>query len=139
MLTFSLSMGLLDHLWDDTVAGPPPDTGLGKLTKHATFSFRSNSGKESEQVMDNRRSFGEDGVRVTRSIMIVKPPQGSQKDSPPVSPAGSTPPVSPFAGKAEEERKHSDSGGGQRRLLTRRQEVAGEPVALLLLTTCDIF
>ncbi|XP_047959088.1 dormancy-associated protein homolog 3 isoform X1 [Salvia hispanica] len=129
-------MGLLDHLWDDTVAGPPPDTGLGKLTKHATFSFRSNSGKESEE---NRRSFGEDEVRVTRSIMIVKPPQGSQKDSPPVSPAGSTPPVSPFAGKAEEGRKHSVSGGGQRHLLTRRQELAEEPVALLLLTTCDIY
>ncbi|XP_042047434.1 dormancy-associated protein homolog 3-like isoform X1 [Salvia splendens] len=133
-------MGLLDHLWDDTVAGPPPDTGLGKLRKHATFSFRSNPGKESEQVMDNRRSFGEDEVRVTRSIMIVKPPQGSQKDSPPVSPAGSTPPASPFAGKAEEEeRKHSVSGGGRRRLLTRRQELAEEPVALLLLTTCDIY
>lgn len=38
-------------------------------------------------------------MRVTRSIMIVKPPQLNQKDSPPVSPAGSTPPVSPFAGK----------------------------------------
>ncbi|KAH6802502.1 Dormancy/auxin associated family protein [Perilla frutescens var. frutescens] len=95
-------MGLLDHLWDDTVAGPPPDSGLSKLRKHATFSFRSNSGKESE-VANNRRSFGEEAaedaaVRVTRSIMIVKPPQPSQKDSPPVSPAGSTPPVSPFSG-----------------------------------------
>ncbi|KAI3448558.1 hypothetical protein Pfo_005223 [Paulownia fortunei] len=94
-------MGLLDQLWDDTVAGPRPDSGLGKLRKHATFSFRSNSGKESE-VVNNRRSFGEeaaeDAVRVTRSIMIVKPPQANQKDSPPVSPAGSTPPVSPFAG-----------------------------------------
>ncbi|XP_039795321.1 uncharacterized protein LOC120660755 isoform X2 [Panicum virgatum] len=24
-------MGLLDQLWDDTVAGPRPDSGLGKL------------------------------------------------------------------------------------------------------------
>ncbi|KAK3029989.1 hypothetical protein RJ639_038088 [Escallonia herrerae] len=38
-------MGLLDQLWDDTLAGPRPDTGLGKLRKHSTFSFRSNSGK----------------------------------------------------------------------------------------------
>lgn len=30
--------------------------------------------------------------------MIVRPPQGDQKDSPPISPAGSTTPVSPFAG-----------------------------------------
>lgn len=28
-------MGLLDKLWDDTVAGPRPDTGLGRLRKHA--------------------------------------------------------------------------------------------------------
>ena len=48
------------------------------------------------------RSYGEEpseeAVRVTRSIMIVKPP-GYQTGSPPVSPAGSTPPVSPFSGK----------------------------------------
>lgn len=30
--------------------------------------------------------------------MIVKPQLANQKDSPPVSPAGSTPPVSPFGG-----------------------------------------
>jgi hypothetical protein len=48
------------------------------------------------------RSFGEEPseqvTRVTRSIMIVKPP-GFQSGSPPASPAGSTTPVSPFSGK----------------------------------------
>ena len=49
------------------------------------------------------RSYGDESssgetTRVTRSIMIVKPP-GYQSGSPPVSPAGSTPPVSPFSGK----------------------------------------
>lgn len=50
-------------------------------------------------------SYGEDSTeeatRVTRSIMIVKPPgYGSgNSGSPPISPAGSTPPVSPFSGK----------------------------------------
>lgn len=48
------------------------------------------------------RSYGEESteeaMRVTRSIMIVKPP-GYQIGSPPVSPAGSTPPLSPFSGK----------------------------------------
>ncbi|OAY42333.1 dormancy-associated protein homolog 3 [Manihot esculenta] len=95
-------MGLLDQLWDDTVAGPPPDNGLGKLRKHSTFNFRSSSGKETEGR--NARSYGEDApeevTRVTRSIMIVKPP-GYQNGSPPVSPAGSTPPVSPFSGGRE--------------------------------------
>ncbi|KAL3843683.1 hypothetical protein ACJIZ3_001086 [Penstemon smallii] len=108
-------MGLLDQLWDDTVAGPPPDSGLGKLRKHSTFSFRSNSGKESE--VNSGRLMGEesaeDEMRVTRSIMIVKPPQTSTRDSPPVSPAGSTPPVSPFAG-----------GGGREAFRFRRRSAS---------------
>ncbi|KAK4282770.1 hypothetical protein QN277_014108 [Acacia crassicarpa] len=92
-------MGLLDQLWDDTVAGPRPDNGLGKLRKHNTFAYRESSGKESDA--GSVRSYGdessEEATRVTRSIMIVKPP-GYQSGSPPVSPAGSTPPVSPFSG-----------------------------------------
>ncbi|KZV42027.1 auxin-repressed 12.5 kDa protein [Dorcoceras hygrometricum] len=107
-------MGLLDQLWDDTVAGPLPENGLGKLRKHSTFGFRSNSGNGTPQFLSsagksessNRRSLGEeaaeDATRVTRSIMIVKPPQLGMKDSPPVSPAGSTPPVSPFSGGGRE-------------------------------------
>ncbi|XP_042475269.1 dormancy-associated protein homolog 3-like [Macadamia integrifolia] len=91
-------MGLLDKLWDDTFAGPQPENGLGKLRKHSSFSFRSNSVKEAE--VENGRSYmdemTEEATRVTRSIMIVKPP--GNYGSPPVSPAGSTPPVSPFSG-----------------------------------------
>ncbi|KAL9267592.1 Dormancy-associated protein homolog 3-like protein [Drosera capensis] len=91
-------MGLLEKLWDDTVAGPQPENGLGKLRKYNTFSFRSTSGKE----MMDARSYGDDGGeearKVTRSIMIVKPSSAYQNGSPPVSPAGSTPPVSPFSG-----------------------------------------
>ncbi|KAK6139440.1 hypothetical protein DH2020_026817 [Rehmannia glutinosa] len=99
-------MGLLDQLWDDTLAGPRPDSGLGKLRKYNSFSFRSSSVKETE-VANTGRSLGEeaaeDSTRVTRSIMILKPPQANLKDSPPVSPAGSTPPVSPFAGSGGKE------------------------------------
>ncbi|CAN1784184.1 Dormancy-associated protein homolog 3 [Linum perenne] len=95
-------MSLLDQLWDDTVAGPRPDTGLGKLRKHRTFSFRSTAGNDSDGG-GSVKSYGggavsEESTRVTRSIMIVRPP-GYQSGSPPVSPAGSTPPVSPFSGK----------------------------------------
>jgi hypothetical protein len=97
-------MGLLDKLWDDTLAGPQPDNGLGKLRKHSTFSFRSNSGKDVAGNMSSPRSYSDDqseeAMRVTKSIMIVKPP-GYQFGSPPVSPAGSTPPVSPFSGSRE--------------------------------------
>jgi len=43
-----------------------------------------------------------DEKRVTRSIMIVRPPGYTNGSSitPPASPAGSTPPVSPFPGKS---------------------------------------
>ncbi|KAJ9180279.1 hypothetical protein P3X46_008547 [Hevea brasiliensis] len=122
-------MGLLDQLWDDTVAGPRPENGLGKLRKHSTFNFRSTSSKESDSR--NARSYADDGseevTRVTRSIMIVKPP-GYQNGSPPVSPAGSTPPEaeSPFG---FEEDRH--------RMRTRRQARL-DPGVLLLLTTCEI-
>lgn len=88
-------MGLLDKLWDDTVAGPRPENGLSKLRKYSTFNSRQNLRKESD------RSYGDDmsddGARVTRSIMIVKPPGiPSPGPSSPAS-TGSTPPVSPFA------------------------------------------
>ncbi|XP_054803033.1 dormancy-associated protein homolog 3-like [Prosopis cineraria] len=88
-------MGLLDQLWDDTVAGPRPENGLGKLRKHKTFSFRAGSGKESYD-----EESVEEALRVTRRIMIVKPP-GYQSGSPPISPADSTPPVSPSSGAKE--------------------------------------
>ncbi|KAL5713101.1 hypothetical protein ACHQM5_015209 [Ranunculus cassubicifolius] len=91
-------MGLLDQLWDDTVAGPLPENGLGKLRKYPTFSFRQNSNKEMD--VGAGKSYSEDSTseatNVTRRIMIIKPPAVST-DSPPVSPAGSTPPVSPFS------------------------------------------
>ncbi|XP_062005277.1 dormancy-associated protein homolog 3 isoform X1 [Rosa rugosa] len=98
-------MGLLDQLWDDTVAGPRPDFGLGKLRKTQSLGLRSNSGKGVDG--GSARSYGEgsteEAAKVTRSIMIVKPPgYGSAGgDSTPASPAGSTPPVSPFSGGRE--------------------------------------
>lgn len=53
------------------------------------------------------KSSTEEAVRVTRRIMIVKPPgyQGGSPlaspsgSTPPISPAGSTPPASPFSGE----------------------------------------
>ncbi|KAL2600569.1 hypothetical protein AAZX31_10G142000 [Glycine max] len=130
-------MGLLDHLWDDTVAGPRPENGLGKLRKHHTFAFRSASGKESDSgsVKSYGEDLPEDAVRVTRSIMIVKPPGGNQSPSgsAPASPAGSTPPVSPFSGKELE--SPSVFGEGRHQMRTRRQ--ARTDQALLLLSMCD--
>ncbi|XP_010528901.1 PREDICTED: dormancy-associated protein homolog 3 isoform X2 [Tarenaya hassleriana] len=106
-------MGLLDHLWDDTVAGPRPDNGLGKLRKHQTFSFRPSSGND--QSEGGSVESTDEAVKVTRSIMIVKPPGyqgGSAPVSAPVSPAGSTPPVSPFS---------ENAGGGKESFRFRRR------------------
>ncbi|KAK9919908.1 hypothetical protein M0R45_028482 [Rubus argutus] len=98
-------MGLLDQLWDDTVAGPRPDIGLGKLRKTQTLNSRSPSGKglDGGKARSLDEGSAETATRVTRSIMIVKPPgYGSGgNDSTPASPAGSTPPVSPFSGGRE--------------------------------------
>ncbi|KAI3752535.1 hypothetical protein L2E82_24569 [Cichorium intybus] len=95
-------MSLLDQLWDDTVAGPRPDKGLGKLRKQSTFSFgSSDSGKESPPVPVTNSPVEDPTMRVTRSIMIVKP-ERTLSETPPASPAGSTPPVSPFPGGRSE-------------------------------------
>ncbi|CAN0897168.1 Dormancy-associated protein homolog 3 [Linum grandiflorum] len=92
-------MSLLEQMWDDTVAGPRPDSGLGKLRKHRTFGFRSATGNDSDGGGSVKSYGGEEMTRVTRSIMIVRPPGYQSGSTPPVSPAGSTPPVSPFSGE----------------------------------------
>lgn len=104
-------MGLLDKLWDDTLAGPQPDTGLGRLRKFSNFSIRTDLSKESEGMNVSGKSGPDSPLsptiegdtaaapRVTRSIMIRRPAGSpSAASSPPVSPAGSTPPLSPFFG-----------------------------------------
>ncbi|XP_017227089.1 dormancy-associated protein homolog 3 isoform X1 [Daucus carota subsp. sativus] len=137
-------MSLLDQLWDDTVAGPRPETGLGKLRKQSTFGSRSNtSGKELTE--GSGRSGGEnasvEAVKVTRSIMIVKPPstsQGDQTGTPPASPAGSTPPVSPLSVNDFQGEGHFGFGEGLRRMRTRRQAAGLDQGALVLLMTCEM-
>ncbi|CAF2125566.1 unnamed protein product [Brassica napus] len=119
-------MGLLDHLWDDTVAGPRPENGLGKLRRHHTFSFRPSSGNDQSDG-GSVRSYGEESpeeaVKVTRSIMIIKPP-GYQGGSAPVSPAGSTPPVSPFSGEFYFRKLPFSNAGGKEPFRFRRRSTS---------------
>ncbi|KAK8712219.1 hypothetical protein V6N13_147463 [Hibiscus sabdariffa] len=134
-------MGFLDQLWDDTIAGPPPENGLGKLRKY-TFR-RPNSAKGSDggsvrSYVDETSS--EEAMRVTRTIMIVKPPGyqiGSPPvsplgSSPPVSPAGTSPPISPFSAKSR-----FDFGEDQHRMRRRRPTRLYQGI-LILVTTCEI-
>ncbi|URE28973.1 Auxin-repressed [Musa troglodytarum] len=72
-------MGLLDQLWDDTVAGPPP---LRKLRKYNSFSPSSSSSSAAAAV-----------GQVSRSITILRTPASSPRS--PTSPTSA--PDSPVA------------------------------------------
>ncbi|RZS02378.1 hypothetical protein BHM03_00032454 [Ensete ventricosum] len=79
-------MGLLDQLWDDTVAGPPP---VGKLRKYNSFSPSSSAAASAAGGV----------LQVTRSITILRTASSSAATSPrsPSSPASA--PDSPLARK----------------------------------------
>ncbi|URD77885.1 auxin-repressed protein [Musa troglodytarum] len=125
-------MGLLDKLWDDTLAGPRPESGLGRLRKYSSFAFRPASSspvtaaaaaaaKDEAATGGSGRPYGEGSAeeeaaapRVTRSIMIKRPagwasPGGG---TPPSKPGGSTPPVSPFSGAKLFRRKSMSDAQG---------------------------
>ncbi|KAF0913949.1 hypothetical protein E2562_025363 [Oryza meyeriana var. granulata] len=91
-------MGLLDQLWDDTVAGPRPESGLGKLRKYASFSPSSASTMASPSPTS---AAADVAPAVTRSITIIRPsalsvtsPRSESSSSAPSSPASV--PDSPF-------------------------------------------
>uniref|UniRef100_A0A0D9VTV6 Uncharacterized protein n=1 Tax=Leersia perrieri TaxID=77586 RepID=A0A0D9VTV6_9ORYZ len=119
-------MGLLDKLWDDTVAGPRPDTGLSRLRKHiarpAAVKINDPAGDATMVVVPPTPPAGADEgtpVKVTRSIMIKRPAgypasPRSAASTPPASPAGSTPPISPFAGAGGRFRRKSSSDAYER-------------------------
>ncbi|KAL2941046.1 Dormancy-associated protein-like protein 3 [Bienertia sinuspersici] len=124
-------MGFLEKLWDDTVAGPQPDSGLGRLRK---LSPRSTPSKvDGISSPDNQEE-----VKVSRKIMIVKPPgynyQGA--GSAPASPAILRRRHRRFP---EADQEHSGFGGDPRQMRLRRQKVKREPSeTLLLLKMSDI-
>uniref|UniRef100_K3ZWL5 Uncharacterized protein n=2 Tax=Setaria TaxID=4554 RepID=K3ZWL5_SETIT len=98
-------MGLLDQLWDDTVAGPRPDSGLGKLRKYASFSPSSSSSVSAAAASPPAAEGASRAVPVppvTRSITMLRPSALSVATSPrsesssaPSSPASGAP-DSPF-------------------------------------------
>lgn len=101
-------MGLLDKLWDDTLAGPRPESGLGKLRKTgSTYSGTADTfiqeAEEGLTWLRERRASAEyqqsneEARQVTQSISIIKPPlylRSLSLDST-SSPTGSSPPISP--------------------------------------------
>ncbi|CAK9149668.1 unnamed protein product [Ilex paraguariensis] len=84
-------MGFLHKLWDDTLAGPAPDTGLGKLRKYNSFSAARSSAPPST-VTPNE-------TPITRSITLLRTTSAisAGSGSVPASPAGSSTTTSPFS------------------------------------------
>ncbi|KAF5732095.1 putative Dormancy/auxin associated family protein [Tripterygium wilfordii] len=86
-------MGFLHKLWDETLAGPAPETGLGKLRKYDSFTTSTNTrSSPTSHRHDNNH------IAVTRSISIIRSTTSNlsvDPGSPPDSPAGSTTPATP--------------------------------------------
>ncbi|OEL37693.1 hypothetical protein BAE44_0001289 [Dichanthelium oligosanthes] len=101
-------MGLLDQLWDDTVAGPRPDSGLGKLRKYASFSPSSSTSLSAAAAAApsppvERANGAVPPPVITRSITMLRPSAlsvvtspRSESSSAPSSPASGAP-DSPFS------------------------------------------
>jgi len=80
----------LHKIWDETLAGPAPDTGLGKLRKYDSFSAT----RSPPMVADRE-------VEISRSITILKTNSTFRNlsvdpGSAPESPAGPTTPRTPL-------------------------------------------
>ncbi|KAI3455659.1 hypothetical protein Pfo_012322 [Paulownia fortunei] len=95
-------MGFLHKIWDETLAGPTPDTGLGKLRKYNSFSATRST---AASPLDVAATTHDDDhlIPVSRSITVVRSDAHRNLnvsfDSPPVpsSPAGTSAPSSPFS------------------------------------------
>ncbi|OAY53254.1 dormancy-associated protein homolog 4 [Manihot esculenta] len=105
-------MGFLHKLWDETLAGPAPDSGLGKLRKYDSFS--ASTTRSAPAVVPHQE------MAITRSITILRTHSNFKNlsvdpGSAPDSPATPTTPGTPLSpGTPSEEFKR----------LTRRKSSA---------------
>ncbi|XP_024026693.1 dormancy-associated protein homolog 4 isoform X2 [Morus notabilis] len=70
-------MGFLHKLWDETLAGPMPDTGLSKLRKYNSFSGTRQApspapATDPPQIAVTADCGHDHQVQVTRSITILR-------------------------------------------------------------------
>lgn len=97
-------MGFLHKLWDETLAGPAPDSGLGKLRKYNSFNA-SRSCSAPDPPPRPRPVDDHALIPVSRSITILRSNPGTPRSidfgsvpsSP--SPSPSNTPTSPLSRK----------------------------------------
>ena len=66
-------MGFLHKLWDETLAGPPPETGLAKLRKYDSFSGTTTSSTVASKTPPRQVVVPPDHHDgVTRTITILR-------------------------------------------------------------------
>ncbi|KAG8388439.1 hypothetical protein BUALT_Bualt02G0126000 [Buddleja alternifolia] len=109
-------MGFLDKLWDETLAGPAPDSGLGRLRKYNSFSATRSAASPPPSQDDSHL------LPVSRSITVIPPNSHRNLNvsvgspSLPSSPSGcSSAPTSPFS---------PSTPGGNFKKLTRRKSTS---------------
>lgn len=90
-------MGFLHKLWDETLAGPAPDSGLGKLRKYD--SFYAATQRSAPAVLPHQE------MAITRSITILRTNSNFKNlsvdpGSAPDSPATPSTPGTPFTRKS---------------------------------------
>lgn len=93
-------MGLLDKLWDETLAGPPPDSGLGKLRKYNSFSAKSAAAPPLDVVSPPHDDKVSRSITVLRNNIHRNLSVSVDSLSVPSSPSGSSAPSSPFSRKS---------------------------------------
>ncbi|KAL7605788.1 dormancy-associated protein homolog 4 [Lactuca sativa] len=104
-------MGFLHNLWDETLAGPTPDSGIGKLRKYKSLRVRSGSNIDP--------SNADDISPVSRSITILRSNSLSASSDSGSSPSSPSTPVTPGSTFSP------TSPGGNIKKLTRAKSTAG--------------
>ncbi|XP_022137069.1 dormancy-associated protein homolog 4-like [Momordica charantia] len=90
-------MSFLQKIWDETLAGPAPDSGLGRLRKYNSFSASRSPPMLSGDVISIPRSIDIPSPTLSHSLSQSRSQSRSFPDpaSPISSPSPSTPPETP--------------------------------------------
>ncbi|CAL1376313.1 unnamed protein product [Linum trigynum] len=111
-------MGFLHKLWDETLAGPTPEAGLGKLRKYDSFS--SSSSSHIAPPLPGIRIGRAPPLVVTRSITMARGNRfaynnsSGVEDSPLASPNTNESPLSSSTPSSPSTPESPGGGGGGR-------------------------